>query len=152
MPFPTPNVASNPEVYDPAEDSYLLIDALESDLNPEASSSILVELGSGSGIVSTFIQKYFRNFHVISVDINPIACEISLETSRKNGCYIDAILSSLLTSIRGNLIDYVVFNPPYVVTPSEEVGKKGITASWAGGINGREVIDQFINQCVKNQC
>ncbi|CAJ0954747.1 unnamed protein product [Ranitomeya imitator] len=53
------------------------------------------------------------------------------------------LVSGLLPRLQGH-IDLLLFNPPYVVTPSEEVGSNGIEAAWAGGKNGREVIDRFL--------
>ena len=51
-------------------------------------------------------------------------------------------------------IDLILWNPPYVPTPTEEVIiptnkillNKNIEAAWAGGIKGREVIDRFIKR------
>ena len=52
-----------------------------------------------------------------------------------------------------SLIDIILWNPPYVPTPTEEILKptlenskldNTIQASWAGGTNGREVIDRFL--------
>ncbi len=45
-----------------------------------------------------------------------------------------------------NKINIIIFNPPYVPTPNEEVGTSDIEASWAGGTDGRIVIDQALPQ------
>jgi len=43
-------------------------------------------------------------------------------------------------------VDILLFNFPYVPTPASEVHGSGIERSWAGGIRGRQVIDQWIEQ------
>ena len=57
---------------------------------------------------------------------------------------LDITLSDLGSCFISGTVDVLVFNPPYVPTPSDEVGSHGIEAAWAGGTDGREVIDKFI--------
>ncbi len=57
---------------------------------------------------------------------------------------MDTICGDLFSSLRqvhGGLADIVLFNPPYVPTESRELkdAASGISAAWAGGIDGREV-------------
>lgn len=83
---------------------------------------------------------------ISGTDINPFAAEATRCTANKNNVPIDVILTNLdeaLNNRIGGLVDILIFNPPYVVTPSEEVGSRDIAASWAGGINGREVMDRL---------
>ncbi|XP_069744852.1 methyltransferase N6AMT1 isoform X2 [Narcine bancroftii] len=111
------------DVYDPAEDTFLLMDALEKDV------------------------KEIRR--LCCTDINSLAANCTLESARQNGVNIQPIITDLVTGLfprLQNQVDVLIFNPPYVVTPTEEVGSRGIKASWAGGERGREVMDRFFPQ------
>ena len=60
---------------------------------------------------------------------------------------IDVIRTDLVSSLSHQLafkVDILLFNPPYVPTPEEEIGGDGISAAWAGGKDGRVVIDRFL--------
>ena len=43
-------------------------------------------------------------------------------------------------------VDVLLFNPPYVPTEETEIRGQGIEISYAGGINGRQVIDRALPQ------
>lgn len=60
------------------------------------------------------------------------------------------LFSDLLTAFKSTraLFDVVIFNPPYVPTDAMEYAEalrtRDISASWAGGRDGREVTDRFL--------
>ncbi|XP_069744851.1 methyltransferase N6AMT1 isoform X1 [Narcine bancroftii] len=140
------------DVYDPAEDTFLLMDALEKDVKEirRLCPSICLEVGTGSGVVSVFLASMIGpNSFYLCTDINSLAANCTLESARQNGVNIQPIITDLVTGLfprLQNQVDVLIFNPPYVVTPTEEVGSRGIKASWAGGERGREVMDRFFPQ------
>jgi release factor glutamine methyltransferase len=89
-------------------------------------------------------------YHV--TDINPHAIRIAKTTAEKNNIPASNFhvhncdLASDLLPQLSNQVDILIFNPPYVPTPNEEVGSNGIEASWAGGTNGRLVLDRALPQ------
>lgn len=133
-------------VYEPAEDSFLLIDALEKDLEylNKKNPTFCLEVGSGSGVIITAFGMVFPNTVCFSTDINFKACLMSHSTAKHNNVKMEAINMDLATCFVQNKFDVVIFNPPYVVTDSEECGSHGIEASWAGGVKGREVTDRLL--------
>nr|XP_015217202.1 PREDICTED: hemK methyltransferase family member 2 isoform X1 [Lepisosteus oculatus] len=152
--LPTPvcaHVGRGPfsDVYDPAEDSFLMMDALERDaemlrrLNP----SVCLEVGSGSGVLSAFLASIVGPKAVyFCTDVNPAAVLCTMETARCNDVSLQPLITDLVEAILPRLrenVDVLLFNPPYVVTPTEEVGSHSIEASWAGGRRGREVMDRL---------
>ncbi|PSN49046.1 hypothetical protein C0J52_09627 [Blattella germanica] len=139
------------QIYEPAEDSFLLIDALEQELPVlrNLKPALCIEIGSGSGVVITALGNALgRNSCYLAIDVNPIACIATKKTAEHNGVDIEVVTMDLLSAVQWrNRVDLLIFNPPYVVTPSEEVIGKGahgdLTRSWAGGVRGREVMDRL---------
>ncbi|CEG48593.1 hemk methyltransferase family member 2-like [Plasmopara halstedii] len=144
------------DVYEPAEDTFLFLDALQEDL-PQIVTldpAICVEIGCGSGAVfvylATQLQKFGTKGMFLATDVNPLAVKVAQQTAQKNGVKaFDIVQTDLLQCYKPRLrrqVDVLLFNPPYVPTSSEEVGSLGIEAAWAGGHNGREVIDRLLPQ------
>lgn len=108
-------------VYEPSEDSFLLIDALESDLDRivDREPLICLEIGSGSGVVLSALGCLKNSFY-IATDVNFLACDLTRRTGFANGSLIEAICADL-SPLRDGIVDLVIFNPPYVPTSSEEV-------------------------------
>ncbi|NXG51723.1 HEMK2 methyltransferase, partial [Psilopogon haemacephalus] len=146
--LPTPRYEPLGDVYEPAEDTFLLLDALEQDTArlQQARVEICLEIGSGSGVVSAFLASIIGSSALyLCTDINPRAAHCTLETALLNNVHLQPIITDLVQGLSPRLngkVDLLIFNPPYVVTPSEEVESHGIEASWAGGIKGREVMDR----------
>ncbi|XP_011822604.1 PREDICTED: hemK methyltransferase family member 2 isoform X1 [Mandrillus leucophaeus] len=150
--FPTPfhghvGRGAFSDVYEPAEDTFLLLDALEAAAAELAGVEICLEVGAGSGVVSAFLASMIGPQALyMCTDINPEAAACTLETARCNKVHVQPVITDLVKGLLPRLkekVDLLVFNPPYVVTPPEEVGSHGIEAAWAGGRNGREVMDRF---------
>ncbi|XP_002921160.2 LOW QUALITY PROTEIN: methyltransferase N6AMT1 [Ailuropoda melanoleuca] len=134
-------------VYEPAEDTFLLLDALEAAAAELTGVEICLEVGSGSGVVSAFLASIIGPQALyMCTDINPEAAACTLETAQCNKVHIQPVITDLVKGLLPRLkekVDLLVFNPPYVVTPPEEVGSHGVEAAWAGGRNGREVMDRL---------
>jgi release factor glutamine methyltransferase len=139
------------EFYEPSDDTFLFLDALEKErkfleaLNP----SVCMELGPGSGCISAHLATVLQEINCPSCfmcsDINRSACRATLRTARQNQVSrLDTVTGNLLSPYVSGKIDVLLFNPPYVPTPSAEVGTTDIAAAWAGGKDGREVIDKLL--------
>lgn len=183
-------------VYEPSDDTYLLIDAIgyDLDLTDGQMASIIdgddvrkidrpkikttCEIGCGTGVPSVYLAMRLRGMaggktdncnernndvtegknnngrerimHYVT-DINPDAIRISKWTAEVNGIppeEFHAIQCDLGSKIN-DPVDILIFNPPYVPTPDEEVGSNGIEASWAGGKDGRFVLDRALSDIAR---
>ena len=81
---------------------------------------LALEIGPGSGLVSTAFSKWSKN-PVISADINPECAKCTAKMAEINKVSLDSIIDNAAKSLKRNIFDFVLLNPPYVVTTSEEL-------------------------------
>lgn len=177
LPTPSTSHVNVDRVYEPAEDSFLLLDTLSSpaeaaflqqrldrDSKDRRTSPLVLEVGTGSGVVLAFItahaQQQFGRADVLTlgVDLNGFACAATVETVRRtcadglNGnsdevsraLFLDCVQADLGSIVRPHSVDVLVFNPPYV--PSGELpepisGEANILTS--DKTNGTAIAGQF---------
>ncbi|OBZ80078.1 HemK methyltransferase family member 2 [Grifola frondosa] len=160
--IPTPDLShltreDYEHVYEPAEDTFILLDALEQDAEELRSISPLVclEIGSGSGCVSSFVGSILGDSAALylATDINPNACKCTQRTGRQNKIPVEPITASLVGPLLPRLrhsVDILLFNPPYVPTFSSEADDAqqdaDIAGAWAGGSDGMEVTDILLEE------
>lgn len=143
------------QVYEPSDDTYLLVDGIQADFATTTASDqskfkTILEIGCGSGVPIVHLAKLLPHATPIATDINPNALAFAARTATENGVtnleVVECDLASALIPKWRQNVDAVIFNPPYVPTPDDEVSGNGIEASWAGGMRGRRVIDRAIPQ------
>ena len=127
-------------IYEPAEDSYLLLDCLrkelEGEIPVEERNVYLLDMGAGSGIIGFEAAK--QGCHVISIDVNPEAISY-METNKPSDVKI--IKSDLFENIEGQKFDIITFNTPYL-PDDEEFNDLALH----GGKEGYEVTLRFLKE------
>jgi len=132
-------------VYEPAEDTFIFLDGLEKEIKNGVidKAGFGVELGCGSGLVSTALKKW-TGVEILLIDINPKATECSQLMLKSNKISGDLALSRSGVNLRANIADFILINPPYVVTSNEELAESqndcSLEASWAGGQDGTKLL------------
>jgi release factor glutamine methyltransferase len=138
LPTPSTSHVCFDRVYEPAEDSFLLLDTLSSAsestfLNARfahTDTPLVLEVGVGSGVVLAFVaanaHTIFGRHDVLTLgtDINSFACKAAAQTvqhsltqtERAGGrsVFLDVVNGDLASAVRPHSIDVFIFNPPYV--------------------------------------
>jgi release factor glutamine methyltransferase len=124
-------------VYEPAEDTFLLAEKM----TVEEDDAVL-DMGTGCGILAVLAAEKAKR--VVAVDINPYAIECAIKNAEMNSAKITFRHGDLFQPIKPNEhFSLILFNSPYLPSePDEE--RSWIGKAWAGGSNGRKVIDRFV--------
>ena len=134
---------TSPNVYEPAEDSYLLAENLLIDSNDD-----VLEIGTGSGIVAMYASKLSNKITV--TDINLDALQLASENFKLNNIdNIEILAGNLFEPVKNKKFDVILFNTPYLPTDNDDIIEGDLNYAFDGGLSGRDIIDLFLNE-VKN--
>jgi release factor glutamine methyltransferase len=126
-------------VYEPAEDTFLIAEKMK-----VTEDDTVLDMGTGCGILAVLAAKKAKG--VLAVDVNPYALQCANRNAETNGVKerIEFRQGDLFHPINPNeRFSLILFNAPYLPSePDEE--RNWIGKSWAGGRNGRKVIDRFV--------
>jgi hypothetical protein len=87
-----------------------------SGLQLQRSSRLALDLGTGCGIQAMHASRH--SGRVIATDISPRALELAAVNAELNGIRsIEFRLGDLYEPVRGETFDFLVSNPPFVITP-----------------------------------
>lgn len=154
LPTPSTSHVDIDCVYEPAEDSFLLLDTLSSeaetrflsqrfaghqlaeDHDEPNPSPLILEVGSGSGVVLAFVTAHAHailgraDVIALGTDVNTFACKATMQTVTQacqattakdadGAGFLLATMGADLTSpLRDGVVDLLIFNPPYVPSPA----------------------------------
>lgn len=123
------------EVYQPAEDSSLLLAAAREVVDPD---DLVLDVGTGSGFVAAELTVD-PGASVVGSDLNPAACR----AARERG--VAVVQGNLVEPFAAGSIDIVLFNPPYLPETDAGVREDWMEVALTGGETGRAVIDPFLD-------
>jgi release factor glutamine methyltransferase len=120
------------EVYQPAEDTFLLLKAALDEARPDDRA---IEIGCGRALISREVASKVRC--ILATDINPYAVMLAKEYG------LVAVRADLFRGIDAEF-DLVIFNPPYLPTSEGERIEGWLNYALDGGSTGRDIIFRFL--------
>ena len=136
------NITNFEGVYEPAEDSWLMVNHL-----PEINGRVL-EIGCGTGIVS--IHLAHKGAQVTAVDLNPKAVEATRFNSQNNRAETEILEGDMFAPVSGRRFGTIVCNPPYLPPSDEKYGDSDLALAVEGGPDGIGFVSRLLSE--SSQC
>ncbi len=132
----------HPEVYDPAEDSFLLLESI-----PIIPQEFVLELGTGCGLIA--LECAHKGAKVLCTDINPFAVQLTRHNIDRNRHLLKGDIEirqgELFTVLKKiELFNVIIFNPPYLPTKKKEKIGGWFDIATDGGRDGLKLTKHFL--------
>jgi len=138
-------IFTHPQVYEPAEDTFLLIESISINEN-----QTVLEIGAGTGIIALSCAQ--RGATVICSDINPYAVTLIQRNIQENRDKLKGsieVRQGFLFQIlnKDESFDIIIFNPPYLPTRLDDKVDDGgwFDIAVDGGKTGLETTRKFLS-------
>jgi release factor glutamine methyltransferase len=132
----------------PRPETELLVDLVVSTCKGLKRAKI-VEIGTGSGIISIILAILLPKAKIKAIDISNDALDVAKINAKKHGVEdkIEFIQSNLLENVKDNSFDMLVSNPPYIA--NDEPLHVGLSyepsLALYGGVVGDEILKDIID-------
>ncbi|MEB2793618.1 MAG: methyltransferase [Caldisphaeraceae archaeon] len=126
------DVSKNNMVYKPSDDSFLMIEAMKVLKSKGYSYEKIIDLGSGSGVLSLVAKKLFNPKILVSVDISPYAVYSTYRLLKGESLVLRCDAATCVNAS----FDLAIINPPYIPSTDRLAGSdRWLVLSWQEGKN-----------------
>jgi len=129
-------IETNPGVYAPAEDSFLLLSAIS-----VRKGERVLDMGTGTGIIA--LHCAIAGCRVLAADVSPEAVACARANAKANDLDLRVVLSDLFGNVEGKF-DVIAFNPPYLSSEGSDALPQEERGPLIGGEAGHETTAGFL--------
>ncbi|MEV6669068.1 HemK2/MTQ2 family protein methyltransferase [Streptomyces sp. NPDC051162] len=129
-----------PGVYEPQEDTALLVATLRQESLPPGPH--VLDVGTGTGVLALAASRAGAA-RVVAIDVSRravLAARVNAALSRRR---VRVRRGDLLAPVAGQLFDLVLANPPCVPSHHAELPVRGPARAWDAGRDGRVLLDRL---------
>ena len=117
--FVNSNYMVTPDVLIPRQETEQLVVAALVNITKQFGTEkeiVIVDAGTGSGIIAIYMKENFPNAHVIATDISEKALQIARKNAESHQVEVDFRLGNMIDPVKEK-IDVLISNPPYIGGP-----------------------------------
>ena len=132
----------------PRFETEILVDEI---LKLDCKKDKILDIGSGSGVISISLAYHLKNSKVIGVDISDKAIALANKNKLKLGVEnVDFIQSDIFSNVDDRNFDLIVSNPPYIDSVEIETLEKELYFEPKNALYGGEDGLYFYREIIRN--